>query len=166
MSTLQSDDLTYSKRRLRLALDAGRMGAWIWESSTNRVEWDESLELIYGLQPGTFGGTYEAFLSLVHPDDRRHVIDTVMAAGTHSADYEIEFRTIRPDGAVRWIADRGQVLFNDRGQKTGITGVCWDATERKRAEEELGPRAPGLRQSWRVSQTVLQPTTRNGDTHM
>ncbi len=128
--------LASSERRLRLALMAGRMGTWFWDSRTNRVQWDAALEVIYGLEPGTFGGTYAAFLERVHPDDRARVIAEVTSAGEKGSDYEIEFRTIRPDGEVRWIADRGQVLLGTSG-RVGISGVCWDSTERKRAEQEL-----------------------------
>ncbi len=128
--------LAASERRLRLALLAGRMGTWFWNARTNSVRWDAALESIYGLDPGTFGGTYEAFLDLVHPADRERVIETVVQAGQESTDYELEFRTVRHDGEVRWIADRGQVLFGDGG-RIGITGVCWDVTERKLDEEEL-----------------------------
>ncbi|MCU1261542.1 MAG: hypothetical protein JWO80_4427, partial [Bryobacterales bacterium] len=128
--------LASSERRLRLALLAGRMGTWFWNARTNTVQWDAALEQIYGLPPGTFGGTYEAFLDRVHPDDRERVTESVTQAGQQASDYEIEFRTIRPDGEVRWISDRGQVLFGEGG-RIGITGVCWDSTERKRDEEEL-----------------------------
>jgi PAS domain S-box-containing protein len=128
--------LASSERRLRLALSAGRMGAWFWNARTNSVQWDTALELIYGLPPGSFGGTYEAFLNLVHPEDRARVIEAVTQAGQQVTDYEIEFRIVWPSGEVRWISDRGQVLFGDGG-RLGITGVCWDATDRKRGEQEL-----------------------------
>jgi PAS domain S-box-containing protein len=123
---------------LRLALDAGRMGSWRWDEATNVVRWDELLERIYGLEPRTFGGTFSAFLDLVHPEDRLFVIEQVGQAGSSGPDYEIEFRIIRPDGALRWISDRGRVLFGEGGKRCGITGVCWDCTEERmrRAERE------------------------------
>ena len=58
--------LQMSEGRLRLALDAGRMGAWDWNLTTGRFEWSENLEGLYGLPPGGFGGTYTAFQALVH----------------------------------------------------------------------------------------------------
>jgi PAS domain S-box-containing protein len=128
--------LASSERRLRLALTAGRMGTWLWHARTGAVQWDAALELLYGLQPGTFSGTYEAFLLLVHSEDRARVVEEIAKAGQDAPDYEIEFRTVWPSGEVRWISDRGQVL-SDEGGRIGITGVCWDSTDRKRAEQEL-----------------------------
>ena len=129
--------LQSSERRLRLALAAGRMGTWLWDTRTNRVHWDEALENVFGLEHGTFGGTYDAFLELVHPDDRAYVIEKINEAGRNGADYEIEFRVRRPDGTLRWIDDRGQVVSDPSGKRIGITGVCWDSTERREAEQEL-----------------------------
>jgi PAS domain S-box-containing protein len=129
--------LQSSERRLRLALAAGRMGTWLWDARTNRVHWDEALEKVFGLEPGSFGGTYDAFLDLIYPDDRAHVIETVNEAGRNGSDYEIEFRIQRTDGGIRWIDDRGQVLSDPSGKRIGISGVCWDSTERRQAEHEL-----------------------------
>jgi PAS domain S-box-containing protein len=129
--------LQSSERRLRLALAAGRMGTWLWDAGSNRVHWDEALEQVYGLAPGAFGGTYQAFLDLVYPDDRAAVIETINNAGRNGSDYEVEFRIQRQDGAIRWIDDRGQVLSDETGKRIGITGVCWDSTERREAEQDL-----------------------------
>ena len=47
--------------------------------------WDPTLERLYGLEPGTFGGTFDDWATLVHPEDRQRLLDTVqraMASGT------------------------------------------------------------------------------------
>jgi PAS domain S-box-containing protein len=134
---LAEGEISDREELLRSALTAAQMGTWHWDSATGVVAWSETLELIYGLAPGAFRGTYEAFLEFVHHDDVPYVIEKVSNAGADGPEYEIEFRIIRPDGSVRWIADKGQVLFNGAGERIGITGVCWDATKRKEAEESV-----------------------------
>ncbi len=129
-------DLFDSERRVHIALTAGKMGAWRWDAATNVVDWTDSLEAIYGLAPGAFGRTFEAFIALVHPDDREHVLQCVAEAGKHGSEYKIEFRTIRPDGEEHWISDRAEILWDSSGKMTGITGVCWDSTEEKKHEIE------------------------------
>ncbi|HVF60527.1 MAG TPA: PAS domain-containing protein [Thermoanaerobaculia bacterium] len=59
--------LADSEERLRLALDAGRMGVWDWNVRTGELRWSDSLEPLHGLEPGTFGGTFEHFQQLIHP---------------------------------------------------------------------------------------------------
>jgi PAS domain S-box-containing protein len=123
---------------VRVALEAGQLGIWEWDVTTGRVRWSRSLEAIHGLSPGAFGGTLEAFQADIHPDDRA----TVMAAITHTldqrSDHRVEYRIVRPDGSVRWVEGRGQIVEDGRHRR--LLGVCMDVTERKRAEQELDDR--------------------------
>jgi PAS domain S-box-containing protein len=122
--------------RLRLALEAGGMGTWEWTVATGRVTWSPSLELIHGIPLGTFDGTFEGFLRDLHPEDAPRVQSEVRASlerGTH----RIEYRIVRPDGAVRWVEGRGDVFYNADGRPERVVGVCTDITERKRAEARL-----------------------------
>src|SRR5947209_8066702 len=54
----------------------GPMGSWSHDLRTGRIEWAEGTEELFGLPPGAFDGTFEAFLALVHPEDREHVART------------------------------------------------------------------------------------------
>ena len=62
--------LLENEERLRLALEAGRMGTWEWDVRTGAVHWSPNLEAIHGLPTGTFQGSYDEFLAGIHPDDR------------------------------------------------------------------------------------------------
>jgi PAS domain S-box-containing protein len=128
--------LRISEERLRLALAAGHMGVWEWDLGTNAIWWSEGLEIIHGLKPGTFAGTLEAFQQLVHSDDRESVRRALSRVVDLHADYDVEFRTVAPDGSIRWIAGKGK-LFRDGGTPLRMVGVGADITDRKRAEEGL-----------------------------
>ncbi len=132
-----TDALRQSEERLRLALDAARMGIWFWSVETNLLVWDERLRQLYGLKPGERVSTYEEFLGRVHPDDRAFVTDAVRRAVEEGGDLDYEFRIVLPDGSVRWIADQGQVGRDRSGRVAYMTGVCLDTTERRRVEEGL-----------------------------
>ena len=62
--------LRESEQRLAFALDAARMGTWEWDVATGKLTWSPQLEPIHGMAPGTFDGTFEGFMNLIHPDDR------------------------------------------------------------------------------------------------
>lgn len=126
--------LRRSPERLQLALDAGHMGTWEWDLATNRVIWDEALEVIFGLPPGGFDGTYEAYAQLLHPHDRDWVLETVQRSLETRSGHAFEHRAVWPDGSVRWIEGRGRVVIED-GEPVGMIGVAVDVTDRKRAEE-------------------------------
>ncbi|MHB0972431.1 MAG: PAS domain-containing sensor histidine kinase [Thermoanaerobaculia bacterium] len=131
------DALRESEKQLRLALASGRMGTWSWNLETNDVAWSTGLEEIHGLTPGTFAGTFEAFEHDVHPEDRGLVRDSVRRAFEAGGEHHIEYRIIRPDGAVRWVEGTGQLLRNPDGAPLRLLGICRDVTDRKLAEEAL-----------------------------
>lgn len=124
------------QERLRHALDAGRMGAWDWEVDSGRMTWSEQLEQLHGLLPGTFGGTLEAFAAAIHPEDRDRVLEVMHGSAMQDEEtYQIEYRIIRADDAVRWIEARGAVERDDRGELRRMRGICTDVTDRREAEK-------------------------------
>ena len=132
-----STALRDSEERLRRALDAARMGVWVWSVETNALTWDDNLRRLYGLAPGQPVGRYEDFLSRVHPDDRDRVHHAVGRALESGAGLDYEFRIVLPDGRIRWIQDHGELRRDDAGQPVSLTGICTDVTDRKVSEERL-----------------------------
>jgi PAS domain S-box-containing protein len=129
-------DAEASAQQLQNALQAGRMGTWQFTISTGEVKWSPGLEAIHGYAPGRFAGTFDAFQSEIHPQDRDRVIEAIRGAAEQHRDHHVEYRIVRPDGVVRWVEGMGQVLYDERGQPDRMIGVCTDVTERIRAEEE------------------------------
>ena len=129
--------LVESERRLRLALRAGHTGVWDWDLATNRLTWSEESYAIHAMRPGSFEGTIESFMQLVHEADRERVFENLNAAIDQGEIYTCEFRIVRPDGSVRWVTNLGVVQFDAAGQPASMTGTITDVTERKCAEEAL-----------------------------
>jgi len=127
--------LRESEERLRLALEAGRMGVWDWNIRTNEIRWSDNLESVHGLPSGTFPGTLEAFQNLIHPDDREFVNRAIDVSVEQRSNYDIEFRNVWPDGSIHWMAGKGKV-YSDANQPTRMIGIGMDITERKRAEQD------------------------------
>ena len=88
--------LREGEERLRIALQAGQMGTWEWDIPTGQVMWSETLEAIHGIAPGTFPGTYEAYCSDIHPEDRDRVIDTIAKTLAEGSDHCITYRIVLP----------------------------------------------------------------------
>ncbi|QDV36527.1 PAS domain S-box protein [Tautonia plasticadhaerens] len=129
--------LRRGEERLRLALEAGRMGTWDWDIGTGRVEWSDNLPEIHGLPSGGFDGTMEGFRLLIHPEDRGRVEAAVAASIEGRSGYEVEFRVLRPDGSVGWMSGNGKVYDDGGGRPSRMIGVGMDITGRKLAEERL-----------------------------
>ena len=152
-------ELRESEQVLSLASRAGHMGAWTREADTNKVWWSVEMEEIFGLAPGGFealGGTEEAFLALVHPDDRAAVGAAVAAAVEHRSDYRIDFRFRHASGEWRWMEGRGQAFYSqETGALEKLYGVGIDVTERKRSEEILRRQADELSEADRRKDEFL-----------
>lgn len=128
--------LRESGERLRLAVEAGRLGTWEWNVLTGEILWSRHTKAIHGLGSVRFGGTIAAFLENTHPHDRESVARTIWKAVEQRARLEIEYRVVWPDGTVHWIEARGRVSCDSSGRPLRMRGVCADITERKQAEEE------------------------------
>jgi PAS domain S-box-containing protein len=123
--------------RLEMAQAAGNIGSFEKDLVTDEIRWSVSQEKLYGLEPGSFAGTHEDWARRVHPDDIAHVEHAVDRAAQTLKPMMIEFRIIRPDGTVRWVASQAQAFGGDSESGARILGVNIDITERKRAEEAL-----------------------------
>ncbi|MFB6183959.1 MAG: sensor histidine kinase, partial [Haloarculaceae archaeon] len=140
----QSLELAERERRLEvaertrsMALSAANAGIWEQDCNSDDVRWHESCERLFGLEPGSFEGTYEAFVERVHPDDRDEVAATIERAIDHGDPFHATFRIVRPDGDERWVESRGQILTDDAGSPTRILGVAIDVTESHRHLQQL-----------------------------
>lgn len=129
--------LRSSEERLRVAQQAGRIGTFDWNMQTGVNDWTPELEAMYGLPPGGFGGTEDAFRNLVHADDRARVNDMANASMKTGQPSNGEWRVIWADGSVHWIAGRWQVFMSESGEPSRVIGVNIDITQSKQIEQAL-----------------------------
>ena len=134
-----NQSLLDSEQRLRLAIETGRIGLWVWNSTdvTNSGDWSTRLKEIFGL-PLDAEVTHDMFLKCVHQEDRERVNQSVMQAleGMNGGEYRAEYRTVHPrDGSEHWVTARGQAFFDSEGRAIRFIGTVMDITERKHAEE-------------------------------
>jgi PAS domain S-box-containing protein len=124
-----------SARRLRLALEAGRMGTWEYDLVSGVVQWSAAVERMHGIPVGSFAGTFDAYQADLHPEDREWVLETVRTNIARGAEHQLLYRIVRPDGAVRWLEAFGTFVHDASGKPIRLTGVCSDVTERVESEE-------------------------------
>ncbi len=130
-------ELAQRFEHLRLVLEVARIATWERDLQTDRSTWSAYGEQLYGLPSGTFEGTYQAFLEVVHPDDRARLQQRAAEAIAAGTDYGVEFRVVWPDGSVHWIDARARVARDLAGRPVRLIGIAQEITERKRTEEAL-----------------------------
>jgi len=131
--------LRESEQRLNRAQEIAHLGSWELDLVNNRLTWSDEVYRIFGLQPQEFGATYEAFLEVVHPDDRTSVDAAYSGSVREGRDnYEIEHRVVgKSTGEIRVVHERCEHIRDESGQIIRSIGMVHDITERKRMEEEL-----------------------------
>src|SRR4051794_38676634 len=94
------------------------------------------MEELCGLEPGTFGSTFEAWRETLHPDERERILAVVEAAIERRGSYEFSHRAVWPDGTERWLECRGQVTTSPDGTFTGTVGCAVDVTDRMITDQD------------------------------
>jgi PAS domain S-box-containing protein len=140
-------------RRRFVAQASADIGDWDWEINSGNLHWSEEVEAMHGFAPGTFGGKYEQWLNSVHPEDREATSRTVATTLKKRSDHDIEYRTIRADGSMCWIAGRGAIECDAGGNPVRMAGMCMDITHRKLTEEALR-RTEKLAAAGRLAATI------------
>ncbi|MGZ4671765.1 MAG: SpoIIE family protein phosphatase [Ilumatobacteraceae bacterium] len=122
--------------RLKAALATGRMGEWSWDRRTGAVTWDTNTAMLFGVDDGSFGGTYDAWIELVDERDRA-MVDSAVSSGIEQREpFRFDHRCRWPDGTVHWIEGIGEVIVGDDEEIIGAFGLAIDIDEHHRQIEE------------------------------
>src|SRR6185436_10610587 len=128
-------ELMDNEEWLRLALAVAQVATWEWDLKSGKMRWSANPEVLFGFPAGAFGSD-SRISHAAHADDVG-VLDAAFKRAMHTGSYEVEYRAIRGDGSVVWIADRGRVVQDGDNQATRVVGVSVDLTRRKNLEEAL-----------------------------
>ena len=114
-----------------------KLGSWEWDVVSNAVWWSDEMYRISGIEPRDFGATHEAFLNIVHPDDRARVRQIVESAQNDIRPFDLDHRIVVPDGAIKFVHQQGEVAVDESGKPVRLSGTVQDVTERVEADSAL-----------------------------
>lgn len=139
-SPVQHDESTCSvalrkcERQFTETQALAHLGSWEWDLATNEIQWSDELYGIYGIKPG-HAAVLPGFF------DRGDSLEIVQALAAGEArdlrPFDFEDRIVRPDGAVRFLRTRGEVIFDENGAPVRVVGTSLDVTEQRMAEAAL-----------------------------
>jgi PAS domain S-box-containing protein len=132
------DIVQQAQERLQIALQSPGLGAWSSDDPMNQLKVDGHIRDVLGLGPDRFSERMADFLGAIHPDDRERVMEKYTRfIYTGGADYEDDYRLIRPNGEVRMISSRAKCTRSPAGRALYVSGMVWDLTEQKQQQETL-----------------------------
>ncbi len=131
------DDLRDSEARLASAQRIARLGNWERELKSGRMRWSEETFRIFGVDRRTFTPDLPSYLERVHVQDRELVARATGEAVRREGPYSFDARILTPDGAVRFVHEQAEVIFDDEGTPLRLAGTTQDITERKQIEDQI-----------------------------
>jgi PAS domain S-box-containing protein len=143
--------LSESDRRMRDAQRIAHLGNWEIDLMNSRLTWSDEVFQIFGTKPEHFPDSYEAFMSFVHPEDRRKVEAAQEVALSGIGPLEVEHRILRPDGTVRYVRERGEVIQDETGNAVALSGTVLDITDLRLAQGRAEKMTTLLTEAQRVA---------------
>lgn len=134
---LAYEELKQAHEKMKLAADSACFGIWDYHIVENRLEWDDWMLRLYGIDPRAFNGTYESWLIRIHPDDRERMRKAVEQALRGEKEFDTQFKIVRPDGQTCIIKAHATVSRDQNGSPVHMTGINYDISERVNAIESL-----------------------------
>jgi len=132
------EELGERNARFEEAQRIARVGWWERDLSTGRVALSDEVCRIFGVQPVDLPEWHGRWLALIHPEDQARAVEAAAAALVPGGPrYDIEYRVVRPDGAVRIVHSQGDVTWDGSGRPLRQFGALQDITELRQAEREL-----------------------------
>ena len=135
------EELRESERRYRGAVITGRIASWETDLVSRTRRWTREGMDLFGIElpggVGVVGGEGDEFRNALHPEDK-HLMTHFHTQADRVDEYPAEYRILKPDGSVRWMAGRGRVVARlPDGRAATIANMVVDITERKVAEENI-----------------------------
>ncbi len=133
--TLRS--LARSESRLANAQRMAHLGHWDWNLHSLELMWSDELFSLFGVERTSFEVTYDAFLNMVHPDDREPLRSAISRTLLGEPVANFEHRVVLPSGRFLHVVEHIEVGNDASGKPTFLSGTVQDITERKQAEAQI-----------------------------
>lgn len=129
--------LATRERQLAEAQQLAQIGSWNWDIASGNITWSDELYRISGVSKETFSVTPDNCRKLIHQDDLDMLAQAVGQSRETGQPLQVEHRIVLPNGAIKYVAARGQGTGDASGQITRMFGTLQDITEAKAAEASL-----------------------------
>ncbi|MFA6233135.1 MAG: GAF domain-containing protein, partial [Bacteroidota bacterium] len=127
----------HNEKRLNEAQRLAKLGSWELDLLTNTLVWSDEVFRIFEIEKTEFGASYDAFLRLIHPEDRERVDNAYTTSIINQRPYSIEHRLLFPDGRVKYVQESCETMYSDGGYPVLSIGTVQDITAQKDVAFEL-----------------------------
>lgn len=126
-----------NQRLLEESQRIAHLGSWEMNLATNVVTWSDEVFRIFEIDRAEFGASYEALLSLIHPEDKEYLDKSYKEALTNKTPYDVLYRLKFPGGRIKYLHSQAETFYNKEGAPVRSVGIVHDITQQKQAEIQL-----------------------------
>ena len=131
------ENLKTANNYLNEAQEIAKMGHWQWDVKSNQIEWSDGLYKVYHLSRNDGELSFDQIISYVHPEDRNTVDDILKKAFEEKKFPSYNYRIQFPDGNIKHMQAKGEILLNSEGEIDKIIGIGQDVSEQFHARQQL-----------------------------
>jgi PAS domain S-box-containing protein len=131
------EQLNQSNARIALATESAGIGTWECDVVNDHLTWDNGMYQMFGVPRNVGADLKTQWVDSVHAEDRERCVGEIAAALRGEKEFDTEYRIVRTDGEIRHVKAAARAMRGSNGSVVRLTGVNFDITERKRAEEAL-----------------------------
>lgn len=134
---VSKEKILESEKRLKLAQKMAKMGSWTLDFRTDELTWSEEIYSIFELDKDKFAPSYEAFLDVIHPDDKELVKNAFESSIENKTFYNIEHRLLMKDGRIKYVEESGETEYDEEGNPIHTLGLVQDITKRYLTQQKI-----------------------------
>jgi PAS domain S-box-containing protein len=133
----RTKELRQTEAYLEEAQRLSHTGSWAWNvARRENVHWSQEQYRLFGLDPKSDSSSFEKAFQRIHPEDQGTFNRIIERAIRERSDFEVDYRTVLPDGSTKYLRSVGHPVFSASGELVEFVGTGIDITERRQAEKE------------------------------
>ena len=134
---LFEEKMRQNEHSLSEAQRMAHLGSWDLDLMSGKLEWSDETYHIFGIEPDDVDISYEKFLAMVHPDDRKSVDENYIESVDNRKPYNTTHRLLMHDGSIKFIHENCKTYYNNEGAAIRSIGVVQDITKQYQSEQTL-----------------------------
>jgi signal transduction histidine kinase/CheY-like chemotaxis protein len=129
------DALAEALALFEYSIDAAEIGTFYCPMPLGTIVWNAKCKEHFWLPPDA-EVDFDLFYSIIHPDDRASTRNAIERSIGERVPYDVQYRTLAPDGRSRWVRAKGRAHYAPDGSPTRFDGITIDISVQKEVEAE------------------------------
>lgn len=131
------DRLRESERRYKEAQEITDFGHWNWDMREDKIVWSNQLFRIFEQEPGKFEATFDALMSVIHPEDREGFVKDVEESVKNNRMHDVVHRIVLDSGRIRYVHQKGRPFYDENGKPYRMSGTTQDVTKDVQSNQQI-----------------------------